>query len=133
LTVDLKHIWSGKARVTEDSVLGRNAVGLGDGQVDESIALAADAVHDGGTVHLNGAADAEPSRVPRAMGDGGGGEEELAWHAADPRARGALWTVLDEHHARRPGGRGLVRRKPGRSRADDRDVDNAAGRLGRYG
>lgn len=72
--VDLQDPGRSEMRVTFDPVFGRNGGSCLPLRGDESIALSAQAVHHGASVHLDGTAEAERSRVPGRMGDLGGGD-----------------------------------------------------------
>jgi hypothetical protein len=96
--MNLEHTRSGEARTADDEVVGRKTARIVQRRVDESVAFAPHAIHDGVTVHTHSAPDAERSSAPRCVSDLGGGEQELTWHATDPRAGSASRAMLDEHH-----------------------------------
>ena len=65
---------------------------------------------------------AEAPRVSNRMGRLGSGDQQLAGHAAHPRAGGTINTALDGQHLGRVGQRGAVGRHAGGAGADDGDV-----------
>ena len=88
---------------------------------DEAVALALHARHHGLAVDLAAAVEAKAEFRPArdAVRRFGGRDEELARHAADARAGGAVRAALDQDGAPSRGGRGAIRGEAGGAGADD--------------
>ena len=123
MVVDLQRARAGKARVALQAVLGGNGFHGLEHEADEAVAFALDARHHGRAIdpHLAGMHAERTGRVQR-MRRLCRGNQELAWHAADPGAGGAVMRTLDDYGARalRPGG--TIGRHAGGARADDGNI-----------
>ena len=96
-------------------------------ETDEPVALAPYPIHDRATIDAEGAIEvhAEARRRCDGVGRIRGGDEQLARHAADAGAGGAIGAAFDEHCGRACGPRSAVRGKACRPGADDGDVNLA--------
>ena len=112
-----------EAGVTLQPVFFRPVVDGVDDKADKAVALAAHTRHHGAAVHpQRPTVHAEAPRVSNRMGRLGSGDQQLAGHAAHPRAGGTINTALDGQHLGRVGQRGAVGRHAGGAGADDGDV-----------
>jgi hypothetical protein len=114
-----------ETRVTAYSIRVGECMDIAQDEAYEAIAFASDTIHDRGAVdaHTPIYADAEIRRRPDGMGGIGGGNQELAWHAADARAGGAIIAAFDNHGVR-PGGFGCtICGKPRGTGTDYRNVN----------
>ena len=101
MVVDLQRARAGKARVALQAVLGGDGFHGLEHETDEAVAFALHARHHGRAVdpHLTGVHAERTGRVQRVRRVGRG-DQELARHAADPGAGGAVVRALDHHGAR---------------------------------
>ena len=98
-----------ETRVALYAIRFGNGMDFAQDEADKTIALASDTIHDRGSVDTNTTvyANAKARRLPDGMGGIRGGNQELAWHAADARTGGAVIAALDDHGVR-PGGLGCT-------------------------
>ena len=114
-----------ETRMTANAVRFGNGLHVARHETDKAVALAPHALHDLASVDADNAVgmDAEARRLCDGMGGLGGGNEQLARHAAHARAGGAIVAAFDHHGARSRGFGCAVRRKSRRAGADNRNVN----------
>jgi hypothetical protein len=85
-----------------NAVRAGNVLHVTQHDTDKAVALAPDAIHDLAAIDADNAIemDAKGRCLPDGMGSLGGGNEELARHAAHARAGGAVVAVFDNRGAR---------------------------------
>ena len=122
--VHLQGVRVEEAGLADQPMLGRPVrYRVGD-EADESIALAAHALHN-----LRPGYAQQRRMHPEGVGMGhrmrcfGRGDQQLARHAAHARAGCAVGATLDDQHIRRVRQRGAIGRHARRTRTDDGDVD----------
>ena len=112
--------------VVHETCMAANAVRVGNvlhvaqHETDKAVALAPYAIHDLAAIDADNAIDmdAKARRLPDGMGGLGGGNEELARHAAHARAGGAIVAAFDNRGARSCGFGCAVRGKACRAGTD---------------
>src|SRR5476649_446094 len=94
--------------VVHETCMAANTVRVGNilhvaqGEADKAVALAPYAIHDLASIDVNCAVDmdAKARCLPDGMGGIGGGNQELARHAAHARAGGAIVAAFDNRGVR---------------------------------
>src|SRR5450830_1731028 len=117
--------------VVQETCMAANAVRVGNvlhiaqHETDKAVALAPYAIHDPAAIDADKAIDmdAKARCLPDGMGALGGGNEELARHAADARAGGAIVAAFDDYSGHSCGFGCAVRGKARRAGADYRNVN----------
>ncbi len=124
VTAHVERVVVDEARVALQPMPGRPVLHGFDDETDEAVALAAHAVHHRRAVDDQATAvHAKASRVRDGVRRLGGGDEQLARHAAHAGAGGAVGAAFDDDDAACMGQRAAVGRHAGGAGADDGHVN----------
>jgi hypothetical protein len=125
MLIDLKRMVVHETGMAAKAVRFGNAFNVAQHEADEPVALAPHPLHDCAPVdaHDTIMMHTEGGRGLDGVGCIRGGDEQLARHAADARAGGAVGTAFDEHCGRPCSPGSAVGGNAGRPGADDGDVN----------
>jgi hypothetical protein len=126
VVADLETVVVDEAGVSGHAVRRRKVLDHLEHRADEIVAQVAHPLHHRAAVDARRAdVDPEHPRLPHGMGRVGGGDQELARHAADASAGGAVRPDLDQDQPLGVLAHPAIRRKARGAGPDDRDVDVA--------
>ena len=113
-----------KSCITAQTIAGGDFIDAVQHETDETVALGPYPRHHRLAVNAQWAGmHAEGGRRADGMRGIGGGNQQFAGHAADPRASGAVGSALDQHHPFAVRAGRAIRRQAGCTGTDDRDID----------
>jgi hypothetical protein len=126
VVADLQPVVVDEARVPVQAMRRRHLLDHVEHRADEVVAQGAEAGHHRPAIDLRRPGlDPEYRGFAHRVRRPGGGDQQLARHAADPGAGGAVHPALDQDHTLGVLAHLAIGREPRRPGADDRDVDLA--------